>query len=59
MKEARLQVRVASELKAEAEKVARRRHTTVSALVTACLQQVVEADRVERQRRPDGEVDQV
>jgi hypothetical protein len=59
MKESRLQVRVASGLKTEVEKVARRRHTTVSAMVITFLQQAVEADKVERQRRPDGEVEQV
>lgn len=58
MKESRLQLRLAEELKKKATGVARRRHTTLSALVTIFLQQMVEADLVQR-RTGNGEVDQV
>jgi len=59
VKEERLQVRIDPKLKEQAARLARRRHTTVSALVTHLLQQVVEADRLERQTGSGGDVEQI
>jgi antitoxin component of RelBE/YafQ-DinJ toxin-antitoxin module len=58
MKEKRIQVRADSKLKEEAQKVAARRKTTVSALVVQYLQGLVDADRIEREL-PAGDVPQV
>lgn len=60
MKENRLQLRIDPRLKERAIQVARRRHTTVSALITQFLQQLVEADHIERRAvSSTGEVEQV
>lgn len=60
MKDARLQLRLDAKLKKQAEQVAKRRRTTLSAMATQYLQQVVDADRVERlANTTDGEAPQI
>jgi antitoxin component of RelBE/YafQ-DinJ toxin-antitoxin module len=60
MKENRLQLRIDPRLKERASRVARRRHTTVSALITQFLQQLVETDLIEqRVASSTGDVEQV
>jgi antitoxin component of RelBE/YafQ-DinJ toxin-antitoxin module len=59
VKEVRFNMRIDPKLKKEVAAVAKRRNMTLAALTTALYAQVVEADRVERQHRPNGEVEQV
>lgn len=58
MKDARLQLRCDAKLKEQAERLARKRRTTLSALVTQYLQHLLEADQIER-RIGKGEPDQI
>jgi hypothetical protein len=57
MKDDRLQLRLDPKLKAQANKAVRRRHTTLTAVITQFLQGLVEADT--KERRVGEEVDQV
>jgi antitoxin component of RelBE/YafQ-DinJ toxin-antitoxin module len=59
MKEERLQLRIAPKLKEQAQRLAKRRHTTLSALMTLLLQRAVEADEAARRVGPGQEVEQV
>ena len=59
MKEDRLQLRVDPALKKQVLLVARRRHTTLSALMTVLLQRLVETDLLEQQAGNGAEAEQV
>lgn len=59
MKEERLQLRIDPKLKVKATRAARRRHTTLSALVTTLLQHAVEQDELESKVGRGPEVEQV
>ena len=59
MKEERIQLRIDAELKKQALRMAKRRGTTVSALVTGWLRGVVEADRVQQKVGAGAEAEQV
>ncbi len=48
MKTERLQIRIDARLKKQAEKVAQRQQTSLSAMVTQYLRHAVEQDRLER-----------
>lgn len=52
MKEGRLHLRLNGLLLKQAKEVARRRGTTLTALVTSHLQQLIEAERVESGTQP-------
>lgn len=59
MKDARLQLRLPAKLKKQAGRVASSRGTTLSAMVTQYLQNVVEADKVEKMTGRDSDVEQI
>lgn len=48
MREERLQLRLDARLKERATKAVRRKHTTLTAVITQFLQQLVEADEMEK-----------
>lgn len=58
-KDARLQLRVDAKLKEQAEKLAKRRRTTLSAMVTQYIQRELEVDRLERAVGGRGEAEQI
>jgi hypothetical protein len=51
VKDERLQLRVGSKLKRDAERLARRRNTTLTALITAYLQELVDTESLQRSGR--------
>lgn len=59
MKDDRLQLRVPAKLKKAAGQVARRRGTTVSALVTQYLQNLVEADKIQKLTGEQHDAEQI
>jgi hypothetical protein len=59
VKSARLQLRCDARLKEQAERLARRRHTTLSAMVTRYIQHELEADHLERHVGGKGEAEQI
>jgi predicted HicB family RNase H-like nuclease len=48
VKDERLQMRISSKLKEQAERVAKRKHVSLTGLIMQLLTQAVEADRLER-----------
>jgi antitoxin component of RelBE/YafQ-DinJ toxin-antitoxin module len=48
MRQDRLQLRIDARLKEQATRVVKRRHTTLTAVITQFLQQLVESDAMER-----------
>ena len=59
MKEARLAVRLSSQLLKEAKAVSRRKKLTLSAFVQRLLEEAVEVDRRTRDVRPTVDAEQV
>ena len=59
MKEERLQLRIDPALKEQALAAAKRRHMTLSGLVTLLLRQVIEADWLERRADSGNDVEQI
>lgn len=61
MKEARIQLRIDRRLKEQAERIAKRQHTTLSAVVTRFLKQLVDADVLSQRAGAQGagDVEQV
>lgn len=59
MKDDRLQLRCPRKLKKEAERVAKRRNTTLSALVMQYLQNLVDADKIEKMTGSEHDAEQI
>lgn len=55
MKDERLQMRIGSRLKEQAERLAKRRHMSLTAFIIKLLTEAVEADQHERQSRQEAE----
>jgi len=59
MKDDRLQLRCPKKLKKEAERVAKRKGTTLSSLVTQYLQNLVAADKIEKMTGTEHDAEQI
>jgi hypothetical protein len=55
MRDERLQCRLSSKLKEQAERLAKGRHMSLTAFIVHLLTKAVEADQLERQARQEAE----
>jgi antitoxin component of RelBE/YafQ-DinJ toxin-antitoxin module len=55
MRDSRLQIRIDPKLKERAERLAKRRHTTLSAFIVTLLTSVLESDETQRRLSRGGE----